>query len=191
LLVEHPSTFTLGRRFKESKDQLKLKEIGADFQFSQRGGQITYHGPGQLVGYPILHLKEYQLGARCYVNRMEQVVIDLLKKYAIHGTRTENTGIWVNNEKICAIGIHIQRHITSHGFGLNCNTDLQWFNHIVPCGLPFGVTSISKELNQNVTIDEVTPLLIDSFSAVFKTTMVPLDELDDLLDKEIDKFLTK
>jgi lipoyl(octanoyl) transferase len=191
LLVEHSPVYTVGRRIKATEEQEKVRDLGADFHYSQRGGQITFHGPGQLVGYPILHLKQFQLGARCYVDRMEETIIQLLKDLQIDGKRTENTGIWVRNEKICAIGIHIQRFVTSHGFGLNCNTDLTWFDHITPCGLPLGVTSLSKELKTNISITDTIPLLLNSFSRVFKGQVVHLSQLDKELDQEIDQFLHK
>jgi lipoyl(octanoyl) transferase len=190
-LVEHSPVYTVGRRIKATKEEDKVRNLGADFYHSQRGGQITFHGPGQLVGYPILHLKQFQIGARCYVDRLEETIIQLLKDLDIEAKRTENTGIWVRNEKICAIGIHIQRFITSHGFALNCNTDLSWFTHIAPCGLPFGVTSLSKELKRDVFIKDTIPPLLNSFSKVFKCEVVELFQLNKDLDQEIDQFLQK
>jgi lipoyl(octanoyl) transferase len=192
LLVEHSPVYSVGRRIKkEPEEYQKIQKLGAEFEFSQRGGRITFHGPGQLVGYPILNLRDFQLGARCYVDSIENTLIDLLSKYGISGKKTENTGIWVENEKIAAIGIHIQRHITSHGFGLNCNTDLTWFDHIVPCGLPLGATSITKQLGRNVTIEQVTPHLLDSFSKVFKAKVEDLKSVSLELDQEIDMFLQR
>lgn len=184
ILTEHYPTYTIGIRRKEytKNDEERLRKLGAEFYKTNRGGLITFHGPGQLVAYPIIHLKQFNLNMRCYVHQLEITIIDLCKKFNIEANTSKDTGIWVNNNKICAIGIHGSRYITTHGIGLNCNTDLNWFEHIIPCGIKDkGVTSITKELGYNVAIDDVIPKFIDSFQNKFKCN------IENLLsnDKEI------
>ena len=130
-----------------------------------------------------------KIGPRCYVDKLEQIVIDLLGNYNIKGKRTKDTGIWIQNKKIAAIGIHIQRHITSHGFALNCNTDLGWFDHIVPCGLKgLGVTSISNQRYSKVTIEEVLPLMKTTIQDEFETALEPMPRG---LDAQLNDFMAK
>ncbi|RIA80943.1 putative Lipoate-protein ligase [Glomus cerebriforme] len=191
LLVQHPPTYTTGRRGKEKSEdeRIRLQEFGADYYETLRGGQVTFHGPGQLVGYPILNIRNFKLSVRSYVAALEQMIIDTCATYGIKAKTTEYTGVWVNDEeKLCAIGIQIQRYITSHGFALNCNTDLNWFNHIMPCGLEDKqMTSISKELNKlrnknemmEVSVEDVLPNLCKSFGKVFNCNIVSLHELND------------
>ncbi|CAG8536576.1 11254_t:CDS:2, partial [Diversispora eburnea] len=137
LLLQHPPTYTTGRRDLNNNDN---KE-------TLRGGQTTFHGPGQLVGYPILNLRNFGLSVRNYVCAIEHVIIKTCETFNINAQTTEHTGVWIDNEKICAIGIHIQRFMTSHGFALNCNNDLSWFDHIIPCGLEDKKhTSLTKEI---------------------------------------------
>jgi len=120
-----------------------LREKGADFHRVNRGGLITFHGPGQLVGYPILRL-ERRGYTRWYVETLEAAVIDLLAEFGLKGERNPHTGVWIGDNKICAMGINAQREITSHGLAINCNTDMRWFGNIVPCGIrDKGVTSLS------------------------------------------------
>lgn len=192
LIVEHPHTFTVGRRIKSSTEEQYLRSLGADFHYSQRGGKITYHGPGQLVGYPILDLNMFDLKARQYVCALEKLLINTCKKFNIdsNGSLKGNTGIWVGDNKIAALGIKIQRHVTSHGFALNCNTDLKWFDEIVPCGLlDLGVTSLSKEKLSNIDVEKVIPELVDSFKESFNTEVEHLHLLDPEVNRIIDKFL--
>ncbi|KAI8990801.1 hypothetical protein BDF20DRAFT_792668, partial [Mycotypha africana] len=148
--LEHPPTYTAGRRIRgktEIEEEERLKQLGADYVGTMRGGQITFHGPGQLIAYPILDVRDYQLNVRCYVSTLEKTVIDCCSQFNIKANTTENTGVWVGQDKkIAALGVHLQRYVSSHGLALNCNTDLKWFEHIVPCGLSDkSVTSISKE----------------------------------------------
>ncbi|KAI9017186.1 hypothetical protein BC832DRAFT_527426 [Gaertneriomyces semiglobifer] len=148
LLLQHPPTYTAGRRIvgTDATEGERLRKLGADYFETRRGGQTTFHGPGQLVGYPILNIQRMRLGVRCYVNALEEVMIRTCAHYGIHADRTTDTGVWVGNNKIAALGIQVQRHVTSHGFALNCDTDLIWYDHIVPCGLKGkGVTSVKKE----------------------------------------------
>ncbi|CAO3684045.1 unnamed protein product [Umbelopsis ramanniana] len=154
LLVQHPPTFTAGRRIK--------------------GGQITFHGPGQLVGYPILDIRDYQLNVRCYVSYLEKAVIETCRRYGVQAKTTENTGVWVDdNHKIAALGVQLQRYVSSHGLAINCDVDLSWFKEIVPCGLAEkATTSLSEQLNRNITVDEVLPQFVDSFGLTFGRNMV-------------------
>lgn len=183
ILTEHNPVYTIGIRTKDYtiNDEQKLRKLGAEFYKTNRGGLITFHGPGQLVAYPILNLKQFKPSLKWYVCTIEKTVIDLCKQFEIEAKTTSDVGIWVDNRKICAIGIHGTRYITSHGLALNCNTDLQWFDHIVPCGLEGKeVTSISKELNRDVTVDEVTPKFIESFQKLFNAQIVPLSSNEEL-----------
>lgn len=171
IITEHNPVYTIGIRTKNYtiEDEEKLKELGAEFHKTNRGGLITFHGPGQLVVYPIIHLKHFNPSIRWYVCHLEKTIIDLCKKYGIKAETTADTGVWVEDRKICAIGIHASRYITSHGLALNCETDLKWFDKIVPCGIEGkSVTSLSKELNRSVSINEVLPKFLESFSDVFQ-----------------------
>lgn len=186
LLVEHDPVYTIGIRNKNytEEDEIKLRNLGAEFFKTDRGGLITFHGPGQLVAYPILNLKQFKPSIKWYVCQIEQMIIRLCAKYDILGTTSPDTGVWVNDKKICAIGIHGSRYITTHGLALNCNTDLTWFDHIVPCGIEGkGVTSISKELNINVTIEDVLPTFQNVFQEMFQCSLVqyPANEASELL----------
>jgi lipoyl(octanoyl) transferase len=134
-----------------------------------RGGKITYHGPGQLVGYPILDLNHFGKDILLYLKNIEETIIRLLARYDIQGSRQEgNPGVWIGDEKICAIGIGINRWVTRHGFALNVNTDLNFFNNINPCGfVDKGVTSINKETENKLALDGVMEEYIQIFSEVF------------------------
>lgn len=179
ILTEHQPVYTIGLRTKNYtiEDEEKLKNLGAQFFKTNRGGLITFHGPGQLVAYPIVNLKNFQPSVRWYVCHIEKTIIDLCKKYNIEAKVTQDTGVWVDDRKICAIGIHASRYITTHGLALNCNVNLSWFNHIVPCGLEGKeVTSLSKELSRDVSIDEVTPKFIESFEKIFECETKQLSE---------------
>ncbi|CAO3655565.1 unnamed protein product [Mucor hiemalis] len=182
--LEHPPTFTAGRRIRgktEMEEEARLKSLGADYFETMRGGQITFHGPGQLIAYPILDIRDYQLNVRCYVSRLEKTIIDCLAKYKIQSNTTENTGVWVGQDhKIAALGVHLQRYVSSHGLALNCNVDLNWFDQIVPCGLnDKSVTSITKETGKMTSPQDVIPNMVDSFQDLFIKQLVPVT-LDDL-----------
>ncbi|KAI9267403.1 hypothetical protein BY458DRAFT_511668 [Sporodiniella umbellata] len=186
--LEHTPTFTAGRRIRgktEIKEEERLKSLGADYYETMRGGQITFHGPGQLIAYPILDIRDFQLNVRCYVSQLEKTIIDCCRQYNIKANTTENTGVWIGQDhKIAALGVHLQRYVSSHGLALNCNVDLNWFNHIVPCGLAEkNVTSISKQTGIDITIDQVVPNMVKSFERLFSKEMVLLD-LDDVLTNE-------
>lgn len=187
ILTEHNPVYTIGIRTKNysSDDEEKLTKLGAEFYKTNRGGLITFHGPGQLVAYPIINLKNFEPSVRWYVCHIEKTIIDLCKKHGITARTTEDTGVWVDNRKICAIGIHASRYITSHGLALNCNVDLSWFKHIVPCGLEGKeVTSLSKELAKNISIDDTTPEFLASFQDIFQcsTEIVNQKETQTIID---------
>jgi len=173
LLLQHPPVFTTGR-FRGEEDIIASAETlvqeGIAVFDSNRGGSVTYHGPGQLVGYPILNLKENGLGVLQYIRKLEEVIIKLLLSFGIQGQRVEKYpgGVWVGEEKICSVGIHVSHYITMHGFALNVNTNLQHFEHINPCGIKGAVmTSISKLLGYPVEVEAVIPSWLDIFSETF------------------------
>lgn len=179
ILTEHNPVYTIGLRTKgySIQDEDKLRTLGAEFHRTNRGGLITFHGPGQLVAYPIINLKNFQTSVRWYVCHVEKTIINLCRKYGITAMTTEDTGVWVENRKICAIGIHCSRYVTTHGLALNCNTDLSWYDHIVPCGIVGKeVTSLSNEISRNVTIEETTPELVSSFQEVFQCSTEIIDD---------------
>jgi len=174
LLLQHPPVFTIGR-FRGEEDitvppeVLSQKEI--DVFHTNRGGSITYHGPGQLVGYPILNLKENGIGVREYIWKLEEVIIKLLLCLGLQGHRIAKLpgGVWVGEEKVCSIGIHVSHHITMHGFALNVKTDLRHFDYINPCGIKGKVmTCVSKLLGYPIEVEAITEPLLDFFSATFE-----------------------
>ena len=183
IIVEHdPPVYTIGIRTKDYTiiDEMKLKNLGAEFYKTNRGGLITFHGLGQLVAYPILNLKQFKPSVKWYVCQIEKTVIDLCKMYNINAETSPDTGVWVGDKKICAIGIHGSRYVTTHGLALNCNMDLNWFKHIVPCGIEGkGVTSLSEQLLESVTVDQVLPNFLKCFSHVFECH---LDENNNMKD---------
>jgi lipoyl(octanoyl) transferase len=181
LLLEHPPVITLGRGGKldnllASADILATQ--GVRFFETTRGGDITYHGPGQLVGYPILHLGEGNRDVRKYVWKLEEVLIRTVAAYGITAERVEGKrGIWVGNDKIAAIGVRIARWVTSHGWALNVATNLEHFRLITPCGLHgTGVTSIERQLGRSVPLDEVREVLAAQFAEVFERELVARPE---------------
>jgi lipoyl(octanoyl) transferase len=174
LLVEHPHVVTLGRNGHRenllASDDV-LARAGVAFHPTDRGGDITYHGPGQLVGYPILDLREWKREVTAYVRALEQVLIDTLADFGIAAGRIPKlTGVWVGGRKIAAIGVHISRWVTSHGFALNVSTDLSYFQYIVPCGLTRPVTSMAA-LGVRATLEDVGYVLAGHFGRVFDCQM--------------------
>ena len=178
LLVEHPHVYTLGKSGDEKNMLIQgdfLKKINATYYKINRGGDITYHGPGQIVGYPVIDLEKYKLGVRQYIEKMEEAIIATIAEYGLEGGRKERaTGVWLNAahpgraRKICAIGVRVSRYVTMHGFALNVNTDMRYFNYINPCGfLTYGVTSIRQELAREIEMEEVKQRLKANFNAVF------------------------
>ena len=172
LLLQHPAVFTVGR-FRGEEDIVvpgeTLAREGMTVVHTNRGGGVTYHGPGQLVGYPIISLKEHSLGVREYISKLEATIIRLLLDFGVRAyCDADYPGVWVDGEKICSIGIRISRGITAHGFALNVSTDLRHFGYINPCGLSGKVmTSLSKVLGYRVEVEAVIRPLLDAFSAVF------------------------
>uniref|UniRef100_A0A9J7XDQ5 lipoyl(octanoyl) transferase n=1 Tax=Cyprinus carpio carpio TaxID=630221 RepID=A0A9J7XDQ5_CYPCA len=138
-----------------------------------RGGLITFHGPGQLVCYPVLNLGCFRKSVRWYVCELERTVIKTCAQFGIEASTSPDTGVWAGDNKICAIGIHCGRYITSHGLALNCNTDMSWFDNIVPCGIMGkGVTSLSRELGRDVPTEEAVPKLLEAFTEQFNCTLI-------------------
>ncbi|CAL1279076.1 unnamed protein product [Larinioides sclopetarius] len=174
-LVEHDPVYTVGIRNKQYvKDEEKLKSFGADFVVTDRGGLITFHGPGQLVAYPVLYLGQFNSNKsmKWYVRQLENTIIGTCHSFGLTATTTSDVGVWIDDRKIAAIGIHGTRYVTSHGIALNCNVDLNWFSHIVPCGLEGKeVTSLSKELHRDVSLKETIPLFLDSFQKHFACSL--------------------
>ena len=200
LIVEHDPVYTTGVRTKHygAEEERRLRELGADFIRSNRGGLITFHGPGQLVAYPILNLTEFFpvatarkaiLGVKWYVERLEQSVIDTCGDVGVEAVRSPpHPGVWVPGEpeeKVCALGVHSSNLVTSHGLALNCDVDLEWFSHIVPCGIPDrGVTSLTRALGRRVTTEEVLPILVRNFEKSFECNVVP-EDADESKEEEI------
>ena len=172
LLLEHPPVYTLGRRGQRSDilaSQEVLDKLGVETHETDRGGETTFHGPGQLVGYPIVNLRLWGGGVRTYVETLEQVLIGTLSEFGITAhSEGKPTGVWVEDRKIAAIGVRVSRSVTMHGFALNVCPDLSFFNHIVPCGMPgVSVTSMSQELGSDVAVSDVMPALARAFASEF------------------------
>ena len=183
LLVEHPHVYTLGKSGNMSNlliDETELKNKGASFYRINRGGDITYHGPGQIVGYPILDLENFFTDIHKYLRFLEEVIILTLKNYEIKGERNQGkTGVWIDTKtpfprKICAMGVRASRWVTMHGFALNVNVDLNYFNNIIPCGLANNiVTSISNEKKvKTVDVLKIKELLKRNFLDVFQAEFI-------------------
>jgi lipoate-protein ligase B len=177
LFLEHPHVITMGRNGSEvnvlASSQI-LERTGIDYFETNRGGDVTYHGPGQLVGYPILDLREWRRDVHAYFNGVEQALIDALALFGIGAERIPERGyegVWVNGAKVAAIGIHISRWVTSHGFALNIDTDLNYFKYIVPCGLTKPVTSL-RRLGCKANRQEVMSAVAASFARVFDYQLV-------------------
>ena len=177
LFVEHNHVYTLGKSGSEANmliNAIQLQAAHAEFVKVNRGGDITYHGPGQLVVYPIVDMANFGVGVKDYVDRLEEVVIRTVGEYGIKGERLGGaTGVWIDAHtpkarKICAIGIKCSRYVTMHGFALNVNTNLDYFNYINPCGfVDKGVTSIAKEVGHEVSMIEVKMVVRQYFEELF------------------------
>ena len=174
VLLEHPPTITLGLKGKMEHLRVsgdELARLGIDIHRVDRGGDITFHGPGQLVGYPVLHLDSLGIKVRDYVRMLEEVLLRALKKADLTGKRLISfSGVWVGDRKLAAIGIHVTGEgISRHGFALNIHTDLGFFNYIHPCGLKDRqVTSMEKELGERIPMDRVRASIEDAFVEVFE-----------------------
>lgn len=182
IMVEHPHVYTFGKHAQHhhllaTADM--LRQVGAKVFEIERGGDITYHGPGQLVVYPIFDLESLHIGLKTYVQGLETCIMNTLKHYHIASeTISDRVGVWLDKgkpseRKIAAIGIKSSRYVTMHGLALNVNTDLHMFQHIVPCGIPDkAVTSMAKELNEEIDFLEVKKYLEAEFSAIFGLTFL-------------------
>ncbi|MCH1433024.1 MAG: lipoyl(octanoyl) transferase LipB [Flavobacteriaceae bacterium] len=178
LWVEHPPVFTLGKSGKMEHllvDKEALAEKGIEFYQTNRGGDITFHGPGQLVVYPIFDLDNFFTDIHKYLRFLEEAVIETLKEYGLNGSRSQGeTGVWLEvgtpfARKICAMGVRASRWVTMHGLAFNINTDLSYFDHIVPCGIQGkGVTSLSKELGREIGLEEVKEKLKTHLGRLFE-----------------------
>jgi lipoyl(octanoyl) transferase len=173
VLLEHPHVYTNGRGGRREHllvDEATLARLGAEYVEIDRGGDLTYHGPGQLVGYAIIDLDAAGLGVRPYVRGLEQVLVRTAAHFGVEATTLPGyTGVWVGNEKLAAIGVRVSRGVTYHGFALNVDPDLSYFDSIVPCGIPDrGVTSLACLLGRDVTVDEVAPICAHAFAEVFE-----------------------
>lgn len=189
LLVEHDPVYTVGIRTKDylEEEAERLRKLGAEFFRTNRGGLITFHGPGQLVAYPILNLMHFTPSVKWYIATLELTIINTCRQFGITAKTTENTGVWVGDRKIAAIGVHGSRYVTTHGISLNCNTDLTWFRHIIPCGIPGkDVTSLTKELGQETPTKSVTQPFLRAFEEEFecevKYNMLDSNDKVDLLN---------
>ena len=181
VFCEHPPVYTLGKSGKEQNmllNEQQLQTVGASLYHIDRGGDITYHGPGQLVCYPIINLEEFSLGLKEYVHLLEEAVIRVCASYGIAAGRVEKaTGVWIEGDtprarKICAIGVRSSHYVTMHGLALNVNTDLRYFSYINPCGfVDKGVTSLERELHREVKMDEVKECLKRELTGLLKLSV--------------------
>jgi len=183
LLLEHPPTITMGRNAESNHllvDADHLRSRGISLWNVDRGGDITFHGPGQLVGYPILALHTDERDIRGYMRRLEESLIRVLATYGIEGTRdAQFTGVWTKDGKIGAMGVHISRWVTRHGFALNVNTDLSFYDLIVPCGIVGrGVASMERLLSRKVEVQDVAERYIEEFGFIFNRSMIRMSEGD-------------
>ena len=178
IFVEHPHVYTLGKSGSENNlliDHIQLQTKDAKFYKTDRGGDITYHGPGQIVGYPIFDLEKIKVSLREYIYRLEEAIILTVSQFGISGSRLDGaTGVWLDTEKkgrarkICAIGVRASRYVTMHGFAFNVNTDLTYFSYINPCGFTDkGVTSLEKELGEKQDYEDVKLLVKNNLQKAF------------------------
>lgn len=176
ILLEHPHVYTLGRNARREHllaSPETLQGLGAQVHETDRGGDVTYHGPGQLVGYPIFDLTGFRRDIAWYMRSLEEVFIRVAWGYGLQAGRSPGlTGVWVGDEKLVALGVHVSRWVTSHGFAFNVNTDLDYFSRIIPCGIhDKGVTSLARLLGKSLDITEVTVRVIRQFGEVFGVVM--------------------
>jgi len=186
LLLEHPHTYTLGKTADKENlvgDKKYLDENKISVYDIDRGGDITYHGPGQIVGYPIISLTNWKQDTHKYLRAIEEVIIKVCSEYDLQGSRVEKyTGVWLDDRKICAIGIKVSRWITMHGFAFNVNTDLKLFNGIIPCGITDkDVTSLNRELKKEISINEVKEKIIHHLSNQFNYDQIEFKSKVELL----------
>jgi lipoate-protein ligase B len=182
ILLEHPPTFTLGARGNGAHvltSDDRLRRLGAEVIRTDRGGDVTFHGPGQVVGYGIVSLPSLGIGVRDYVRGLEQVILDTIDRFGITGQRTEhNRGVWVGDAKLAAIGVRVSRGVTTHGFALNVSTDLSWFDHIIPCGIAgANVTSMSRVTGVTYSREGIHDELATQFARQFGLVLDVLQEV--------------
>jgi len=179
LFAEHPHVITMGRSARQEHllvPRHDLERLGVALWETDRGGDITYHGPGQLVGYPVVDLREWKRDVVAYLRALEQVLIDAVAEFGVAAERSPGcTGVWVGGAKLAALGVHISRWVTSHGFALNLNTDLRYFGYIVPCGLSRPVTSIEQLLGEAPPRPAVLEAVTRHFGQVFGREMRPAE----------------
>ena len=167
LFLEHDNVYTLGKN--ADKNYLLNKYPDVDVIETDRGGQITYHGPGQLVGYPIINLNNYNKSISWFVSSIESIIINTLERFKITSSRKEGfPGVWIEDEKICAMGVRIAQWVTMHGFALNVNPEMKYFDGLIPCGImEYGVTSIYNNINQEIDYYDLVNILINEFNTIF------------------------
>ena len=169
LYLEHDHVYTLG---KNANSDFILNNYPKDVQVIQtdRGGQVTYHGPGQLIGYPIINLNNYKKSISWYMRALEQVIISTLEQYDISSSRKDGmTGVWVQDDKICAMGVRLSRWVSMHGFALNIEPDMKYYDGMIPCGIQeFGITSLYELLDEDIDIYEVMDIITQNFFKIFK-----------------------
>lgn len=175
VMLEHPPVFTAGKRWDPGHllfGEPELQRLGAELHHVDRGGSVTFHGPGQLVGYPIVHLGP-EPDVIAYLRKVEDVIIRACADLGVKAARSEGyTGVWAGDRKVCAIGVRVQANVTLHGFALNCTTDLAWFGAIVPCGIADrGVTTLSELAGREISVEEALPVVARRFEDVFGTAL--------------------
>jgi lipoyl(octanoyl) transferase len=185
-LLEHPHTYTLGK-IADKENLVGDKKYLSDNKISvyeiDRGGDVTYHGPGQIVGYPIISLTNWKQDTHKYLRAIEEVIIEVCSEYRLAGSRVDKyTGVWIEDRKICAIGIKVSRWITMHGFAFNVNTDLNLFNGIIPCGISDkDVTSLNRELKKEISLNDVKEKIIHHFDEIFNYDQIEFKSRQEIL----------
>ena len=172
VLVEHPPVITLGANFHEKnvlRSREELREKGIEVFRTDRGGDVTFHGPGQLVAYPIFSLDLVNRDLHRWLRTLEEAVLATVKEFGLEGRRfAPHTGVWIGDEKVCAIGVKIRKWVSKHGLALNCDVDLRFYEDIIPCGIEdYPVTSLSRASGRVITVEDAKPVLVESFANLF------------------------
>jgi lipoyl(octanoyl) transferase len=193
IFVEHKPVYTIGKNGSDLHviaSEQSLRQQGIEVVHVDRGGDVTYHGPGQLVGYPIFDLHQHKQSVSFYMRQLEEVFVDALKHWNLEGSRADDyTGVWIGDEKITALGVRISRWVTMHGFAFNVNTNLDHYRGIIPCGIFHrGVTSLEKQLGRPVDMQEVKETVLSLFKKVFGFSEMKVEKVD-LETLEIEEFL--
>jgi len=184
-LLEHPHTYTLGKTADKENlvgDKKYLDENNISVYDIDRGGDITYHGPGQIVGYPIISLTNWKQDTHKYLRAIEEVILRVCTEYGLEGSRVDKyTGVWIEDRKICAIGIKVSRWITMHGFAFNVNTDLKLFDGIIPCGISDKeVTSLNRELKKEIRLNDIKEKIIHHFDDIFEYDQIEFKSKEEI-----------